>query len=136
MTGIFTPKQVLINGQAVMIDQQSLKIMGGYGDITIRSQVFGKTVTQVPAQDLTKAVSKVIFDLLSLDSDSDKEDVKTLIQTWKQASAGVLITVVPDGIGKNQHFQNMYLTNDPEVNENPNGTTSFTFEGSPVQLTS
>lgn len=135
MVAIFSPKQVLINGQAVMIDQQSLKITGGYGEITLRPQVFGKTVVQVPAQDLSKSVSKVMFDMLSLDSDTDKEDVKTLIRTWKQASAGVLITVVPDGVGKNQNFQNMYLTNDPDVAENPNGTTSFTFEGKTIQLT-
>lgn len=135
MAAIFSPKQLLINGQAILFDQQSLKIVQGYGEITIRTQVFGKTVVQVPAQDLTTAKSKVMFDLLALDSDTDKEDVKTLIRTWKQAANGVLITVVPDGVGKNQNLQNMYLTNDPEVDENPNGVVSFVFEGKTVQLT-
>jgi len=135
MVAQFTPKQLFVNGQAIAIDQQSLKTTGGYGETIMRTQVFGKSVVQVPGQDLSKATSKVVFDLLALDSDSDKEDVKTLIKTWKQASNGVLITVVPDGVGKTQNFQNMYLTNDPEVNENPNGMVSFTFEGKPIQLT-
>lgn len=135
MAAIFIPKQVLIEGRAIQIDQSSLKTTGGYGETTMRTQVFGRSVTQVPAQDLSTAKSKVVFDMLSLDSDSDNEDVKSLIKLWKQASAGLLIQVIPDGIGKNQNFPNMYLTNDPEVDESPNGVTSMVFEGKPVQLT-
>ncbi len=135
MVATFTSKTLLINGQNVLYDQQSLKVISGYGETTMRAQVSGKTVVQIPGTDLTKAVSKVMFDLLALDSDSDKEDVKTQIRTWKQASGGVLIQLIPDGVGKNQNFQNMFLTNDPEINETPNGTVSFTFEGKPVQLT-
>lgn len=130
----FTPKQVLINNKAVLIVQNSLKITGGYGETTVRTQVFGKRTVQVLSENLENAKSKVMFDIITTDS-SNNDDPRQLIKIWKQNGNANVITVVPDGSGKNQQFPNMALTNDPEVNESPDGVISLTWEGQPIQLT-
>lgn len=130
----FTPKQVLVNGKGVLIVQNSLMITGGYGETTVRTQVFGKSTVQVLSQNLENAKSKITFDIITTDS-TGSDDPRQLIKIWKQQGNANLITVVPDGEGKNQQFPNMALTNDPEVKETPDGVISLVWEGKPIQLT-
>ncbi len=130
----FSPKQVLVNNKAILIVQNSLKITGGYGETTVRTQVFGKQTVQVLAQNLENAKSKIMFDIITTDNSSNT-DPRQLIKIWKQNGNANMITVVPDGDGKNQQFPNIALTNDPEVNESPDGVISFVWEGLPIQLT-
>lgn len=130
----FTPKQVLINNEAVAIVQNSLKIISGYGETTVRTAVSGKSVTQVLSSNLETAMSKVSFDLITTDAENDT-DPRQLIKIWKLAGNSNAITVIPDGDGKNQYFGQMALTNDPEVAESPDGVISLTWMGKANQLT-
>lgn len=130
----FTPKQVLVNNKAVAIVQNSLKITGGYGETTVRTAVVGKSTTQILSQNLETAMSKVSFDLITTDDENDT-DPRQLIKIWKLNGNANTITVIPDGDGQNQYFGQMALTNDPEVNESPDGVISLTWMGKQIQLT-
>ena len=132
--GIFVPKKVKINGAVVMFVQSSLTITMGYGETNVRVQVSGKSTETISSENLDTALSIVSFDVLSSDT-GDSTDIKKLIEAWKSKSGTNTIFVEPDGIGIAQNFVGMSLTNDPEINESPDGSISLTFSGQKGNLT-
>lgn len=130
----YTPKKVYVNGNPVLIAQASLKVKFGYGETNVRAQVFGRTTTPVASENLETKISEISFDLLAQDS-TDDSDLRVLIKSWKDNIGANIITIEPDGAGQTQIAKNMSLTNDPEVNETPDGVISLVWQGSPVTLT-
>jgi hypothetical protein len=129
----YSPKQVNVNGKPIFIVQNSLKAVGGYGEAKVMNEIYGSTTRQVLAQDLDTAKSKVTFDVRRVDQDSDL-DITQLVKAWKQNGNANSLSVIPNGPGQNQNFPLMTLTNDPEINESPEGVVSLVWEGAPVQL--
>ena len=117
-----------------MFVQSSLTITMGYGETNVRVQVSGKSTETISSENLDTALSIVSFDVLSSDT-GDSTDIKKLIEAWKSNSGTNTIFVEPDGIGIAQNFVGMSLTNDPEINESPDGSISLTFSGQKGKLT-
>lgn len=131
----FSPKQVNINGKPIFIVQNSLKIIGGYGESKVLAQVYGATVQQVLAQDYESAISTITFDVRRLDQDNNN-DITQLIKVWKLNGNANTLSVIPQNAGQNQNFAQVTLTNDPEIEESPEGVVTLTWMGSQVQLSS
>lgn len=129
----FSPKIVEINNVAFAIVQNSLKTKQGNPDVKVRTAVVGKSTTQINSIDLETAVSTVMFDIITTDTD-DNNDPRQLIKTWKQNGNLNSIIITPDGPGQNQYYGNMSLINDPEINESPDGVISLEWKGKQVQL--
>lgn len=130
---VYTPKQVNVNGKPIFIVQNSLKTKGGYGESKVMNEIYGSTTRQVLAQDVETAISEVSFDVRRVDQDSDT-DITQLIKTWKLNGNANTLSVIPNGVGQNQNFALMTLTNDPEINESPEGVVNLVWQGSQVQL--
>jgi len=130
----FIPKKIYVNGNPIPFVQSSLKIKQGYGETTVRTQVFGRKVEQIASENLETSISDVTFDLITQDLDSDA-DPRVMIKTWKSNPGANIITVEPDGIGQTQVFKGASLTNDPEVMETPDGNISLIWMGNTVTLT-
>jgi hypothetical protein len=130
----FTPKKISINGKTVSYVQSSLKVKQGYGETTNRVQVSGRSVQLVPSENLETKIAEISFDILVSDFDSDA-DPRVMVKTWK-ANIGVnQIIIEPDGVGQTQSYSNASLTNDPDINESPDGVISLTWQSSTVILT-
>ena len=130
----FTPKKIYVNGNPIPFVQSSFKVKGGYGETTVRTQVFGRSVQQIPSENLETRISEISFDLITQDLDS-AADPRVLVKGWKDNSGTNIITIEPDGVGQTQIAKSMSLTNDPEIMETPDGNISLVWQGSTITLT-
>jgi hypothetical protein len=129
----YSPKQVNINGTPIFIVQNSLDHMQGYGESKVMVEIYGKTTRQVLAQDLETAKSNINFSVRRVDQDTNN-DITQLIKAWKANGNANTLSIIPDGPGQIQNFAQVTLTNDPKIEENPEGVVALTWEGSQVQL--
>jgi len=130
----FTPKKILVQGKKVPYVQSSLKIVSGYGEITNRVQVSGRSVQLIPAENLETQIAKISFDIVTSDFDSDI-DPRVQIQTWKANIGAIQIMIEPDGVGQTQLYTNASLVNDPDIDESPDGVIMLSWEANKVTLT-
>jgi hypothetical protein len=129
----FTPKRLIVNGSPVKFIQSSLRIISGYGEVNVRTQVSGRNVEVVPAEDLDTAIGGIDVDLIVTDSSSNS-DIRKTIRAWKQNIGANTIFIEPDGAGTPQKFIKQSLINEIEFNEAPDGVVSLQFRGPQVQL--
>lgn len=129
----FVPKIIRINGAIVEFVQSSLSVKMGYGETNVRTQVSGRQTTIVSSENLDTAVAEVTFDMVVSDT-GDSTDIRKLVRGWKANSGANTIFIESDGAGVSQNFINMSLTNDPVINESPDGNLSLIFMGQKGQL--
>lgn len=130
----YTNKIIFLNGTQIKYISTSLKTQAGYAETVQRTQISGNSVSVESYDKLETAVGKVSFDILVSDSESDS-DPRLLIKNLKANKGNNQIIIQPDGIGKTQLFKNASLMNDPEINENPDGSIALSFESLPMILT-
>lgn len=131
---LFTPKKILVNGKEVAYVQASLKTKNGHGETTNRVQVSGRSTQIIPSENLETKIAEVSFDIVTSDSDSDS-DPRVLIKTLKANVGANQVMLIPDGVGQTQLYTNASLTNDPDIDESPDGVIMLTFQSQPVILT-
>jgi hypothetical protein len=124
MSNLATPT-VVINDNTIEIVPNSLKYKLGSGDINIRTQQAGSTVTAVVNEDAETKLSMVGFSvIMTAKADSN-------VQAWLDArvNGGVTIDFFDGGIGHS--FRAMVLVSEPERSTGSEGVIELDFQGPP-----
>jgi len=126
MTNLATPT-VAVDDDTVEIVPNSLKYKLGKGDINIRTQQAGPTVTTIANEDAETKLSMVGFSVIL----TELSDVQ--IDEWLEArtSGGVTIEFFDGSIARS--FSKMVLVTDPERQTGSEGSVELDFQGPPGQ---
>ena len=124
MVNLATPT-VVINDDTIEIAPNSLKYKMGKGDVNIRTQQAGTSVTTIVNEDSETKLSMVGFSLI-LTSTSDVQ-----VDKWLEArtSGGVTIEFFDGTISRS--FSGMVLVSEPERTTGSEGSVELEFQGPP-----
>ena len=117
--------QLLINGEGMAVVPNSIAITLGKGTKTVKTAVFGTTVTPVYADNLDDAVGKVVFKLYPTDTNTSN---MSQVQDLKNAN---IVEVIAD-TGTSYSMGSAAVTSDPAITFSSDGEVEYTMEGGQI----
>lgn len=124
MSNLATPT-VVVNDDTIEITPNSLKYKLGKGDINIRTQQAGTSVTTVVNEDAETKLSMVGFSMIL----TETADVQ--VDKWLEARTGGGVTIEFFDGSIARAFKGMVLVTEPERSTGSEGSVELEFQGPP-----
>lgn len=126
IAGISLPR-ITINNDVLVIVPNSVSVMGGEGETTVRAaSAGGNSVTMITTENAEDKIATVKFEMYVTD------DLDAKIRDWKSKPGSNAITISQTGGNFSKSFLNVSLTNHPDRNYSVDGTCELEFKGSPM----
>ena len=114
---------VVVDGEPVAVQPNSVKYNDGDGEVTLRSQTTGSTTQVVRSVNAETKIGMSGFTLLATDENA------ALLRKWRRDENAHTVELSQDGTDFQRSFLNMRISNNPDVETGHDASFDVEFQG-------
>ena len=123
MSNALNNVNVVVDGEPVAVQPNSVKFNDGDGEVTLRSQTTGSTVDVVRSVNAETKIGMAGFTLLSTDENA------ALLRKWRRDENAHTVELSQDGTDFQRAFLNMRISNNPDIETGHDSSFDVEFQG-------
>jgi len=123
MSNALNNVNVIVDGEPIAVQPNSVKYNDGDGEVTLRSQTTGSTVEVVRSVNAETKIGMAGFILLSTDENA------ALLRKWRRDENAHTVELSQDGTDFQRAFRNMRISNNPDVETGHDSSFDVEFQG-------